>query len=101
MDRGRFSSRMNWLYAASKMMMDLFSFAKSTSAFSCSLVATAPVGLFGEQKKMTPASLAFPREGKNPLSGVHGRYAMPLNWDVFELSGPVCPIMTLLSTKTG
>lgn len=32
--------------------MDPFFFAASTKLVSCSLVAAAPVGLFGEQKKM-------------------------------------------------
>ena len=34
------------------MMMDPFFLAKATSSVSCSRVAAAPVGLFGEQKKM-------------------------------------------------
>ena len=42
--------RMKGAYAASKTMIDPFSFAYFTKLSSCALVATAPVGLLGEQK---------------------------------------------------
>src|SRR3989338_3935772 len=70
-DLGRFLSCINWLYAASKIIIDLFSFANSTSCFNCSFVATAPVGLLGEQKNMNSVSFALSNSGKNPFSGVH------------------------------
>ena len=49
-DLGTSSERMKGAYAASKTMIEPLAFAQSTSFCSCSLVAAAPVGLFGEQK---------------------------------------------------
>src|SRR3970040_1189104 len=49
-DLGKLFSLINSEYAASKIIIDLFFLAKSTSSLSCSFVATAPVGLLGEQK---------------------------------------------------
>ena len=40
------------------MMIEPFFLAKATSSVSCLRVAAAPVGLFGEQKKMMSVRLA-------------------------------------------
>ena len=63
-------------YAESYMIMDPFSFAKSTSCFSCCLVAALPVGLFGEQKKITSALGVDDKSGKKLFSGTHFMYTM-------------------------
>src|SRR3989344_255485 len=73
-DLGSFLSRMNWLYAASKIIMDLFFLAKLTSSLSCSFVPAAPGGLFGLQKKMSSAFLAALKSGKKLFSGLHSMY---------------------------
>ena len=63
--------RMKGAYAASKTMIEPRSLAHVTSFVSCSFVAAAPVGLFGEQKYTTSARSAFSRSGKKPFSGPH------------------------------
>lgn len=45
-------------------MIDPFSLANSTSCSNCSLDAAWPVGLFGEQKKMTSVLEVFDKSGK-------------------------------------
>lgn len=50
---GQSSSSMYKAYAASYTIKEPFLRAASTKLVSCALVAAAPVGLLGEQKKMT------------------------------------------------
>merc|ERR1719258_182456 len=76
-------------------MMLPFLRANATSSSSCAFVAAAPVGLFGEQKKITSVAFVLARSGKKPFSGLHGMYSMPLNCDVSESYVPVMAIITL------
>jgi len=50
MDRGSSGSRMYSAYAASKTITEPLCRAAATRAASCACIATAPVGLLGEQK---------------------------------------------------
>lgn len=66
------------------MIIDLFFLANLTKSSNCCLVATAPVGLFGEQKKITSVRSNLERSGKNPFSGVQAIYVireyLPSSW---------------------
>lgn len=92
------SSDMKEAYAESYMIKDPFAFAKSTSSFSCCLVAALPVGLFGEQKKITSALGVDDKSGKKLFSGTHFMYTMFLYFFVSAWNLPALPIITLEST---
>jgi hypothetical protein len=57
-------------------MIDPLSLANLTSFVSWSRDAAAPVGLFGEQKKIISVRGTVDRSGKNPFSGMHLMYSM-------------------------
>eukprot|EP00964_Phaeocystis_antarctica_P026251 scaffold14780_cov72-Phaeocystis_antarctica.AAC.6 len=82
-------------------MIEPRSLAHATSCSSCSRVAAAPVGLFGEQKYTTSARSAFSRSGKKPFSGPHFMYTMPSYCLLASSMVFVWPIMTEVSTYTG
>jgi hypothetical protein len=57
-------------------MIDPFFLAKVTSSLSCLRVAAAPVGLFGEQKKMISVRGTSDKSGKKLFSGKHFMYTI-------------------------
>mmetsp|Transcript_27659 Transcript_27659/g.110758 ORF Transcript_27659/g.110758 Transcript_27659/m.110758 type:complete len:225 (+) Transcript_27659:486-1160(+) len=92
---------MKGAYAASKTMIEPSSVALATSASSCARVATAPVGLLGEQKYITSARGCFARSGKKSSDGSHFMYTNFSNCPVSASTNPVWPSMTEVSTYTG
>ena len=78
-------------------MMEPLRRAKSTSSRSCAADAACPVGLLGEQKKMTSVRGTRERSGKKWFSGAHRMYAMPAYLPASSAL-PVCPTITPLST---
>lgn len=85
-------------YAESWTMIDPFALANSTSRSNCGRDAAVPVGLLGEQKKMTSVCGVVVRSGKKSFSGQLLMYTMFWYFRVSSWNFPAWPTIMLEST---